>query len=126
MQENCSSPGPKFEKKLGLCHKNPAGDQKIVPEVLSCLPKVLSSYPLSPQRGERAWVGGRKKLLSTNIYSSAAAKKKFKVQGSKFSFRGGFIVNFSSSAGGLEAHAGLSGKAPSLVAQAFPPGSGKG
>jgi len=32
------------------------------------LPKVLSSYPLSPQRGERVRVrGGKKKLLATSI-----------------------------------------------------------
>jgi hypothetical protein len=31
------------------------------------LPKVFSSYPLSPQRGERARVRGEKKLLATSI-----------------------------------------------------------
>jgi hypothetical protein len=42
--------------------------QAIFNSALERLPKVLSAYPLSPQRGERVRAeGGRKKLLATSI-----------------------------------------------------------
>jgi hypothetical protein len=42
------------------------------------LPKVLSSYPLSPQRGERARVRGeKKKLLPINITTKGGMRFAF-------------------------------------------------